>query len=335
MPHYERGARRSLKTRHFTLIALYGAILILLVVFKFVFDKEEPIPETFGSLEGRFTSDVSLEYGGKTLFYRENEITNYLLIGMDQTEIISSGYQNGGQADFLLVLSIDRRNHTVTPLMIDRDVMTPVTTYGVFGNAAGSRVMQICLAQAYSGTNVSGSMNTARAVTELLCGVKIDRCLVMDLGGIRLLNDAVGGVTVTVEDDLSVLDEALSKGATVHLTGNLAEHFVRGRMSVADGTNASRMRRQKVYLNALMDTMSAQMKTNDSFAGDVLGALSGHIQTDTPTETLLSEVSIYKDYTWQPLQALPGTHVTGEDGFAEFHADAEGVKQWVARTYFN
>lgn len=245
MSDYRRKSGRTIRLRNICMIMLYGLILAALVVGGLIWDRDEtPEPaESFGSLTGRFESDISLSYQGETVYYREHEITNYLLIGMDREGLEAAGYQDGGQADFLLIFSVDRRNRTITPVMIDRDTMTPVTTYGIFGNPAGTRTMQICLAQAFSGVNTSGSENTAKAVSGLLGGVKINRCLLMDLGGIARLNDSIGGVEVTLSDDLTALDPALEKGATVQLTGELAEHFVRGRITVADGTNASRMRR--------------------------------------------------------------------------------------------
>lgn len=326
--------KRHIRKRHICLVLLYALILAGILFGWVFFDDEEPAVESYGSLTGRFESDISVEYAGKTMYYRESEITNYLLIGMDREDMDPADYQDGGQADFLLMLSVDRVNRTITPVMIDRDTMTPVQTYGTFGNAAGTRTMQICLAQAYSGSGVSGSDNTSAAVSGLLYGVKIDRCLVMDLGGIVLLNDAVGGVTVTLEDDMTVLDPALVKGGTVHLTGELAEHFVRGRRTVADGTNAARMRRQSAYIDALVSQIRLKMAENDNFAKELMNILSGHMQSDTPENTLISEANAYGGYEWQPLQTLPGTHRTGEDGFAEFWPDEPALSEIIVDIWF-
>jgi len=330
-----RGSRkRHITKSHICLLLLYGIILAGIVLFWVFFDKEEPAAETFGSLDGRFESDISIVHNGNTLHYRESEITNYLLIGMDREYMSPVDFQDGGQADFLLMLSVDRVNRTITPLMIDRDTMTPVQTYGTFGNAAGTRTMQICLAQAYSGSGVTGSDNTSAAVSGLLYGVKIDRCIMLDLGGIVLLNDAIGGVTVTLEDDMTMLDPALIKGETVHLTGELAEHFVRGRMTVGDGTNAARMRRQSAYIDALVAQTRLQMAENENFVKDLMNILSGHMQSATPENTLISEANAYGSYEWQPLQTLPGTHRTGEDGFSEFWPDEPALSEIIVDIWF-
>lgn len=334
VPDYENGFRRTVKKRHIYFLALYGIILLALVAGGLIWGKTSG-QETFGSLAGRFESLITLNHNGKMLYYRENEITNYLLIGMDREELDSSSRQNGGQADFLLMLSIDRRYRTITPVMIDRDTMTQVTTYGIFGNAAGARTMQVCLAQAYSGEGVNGSENTARSVSGLLRGVKINRCLVMDLNGIALLNDAVGGVTVTITDDLTALDPSLKKGATVRLEGDLAEQFVRGRMTVADGTNASRMRRQQIYIDALVDRMEGLFRSDAAFLEEVFEKLSGHVESDITQNVLLGEVNAYGDYTWKGLRTLPGSHSLGADGFAEFWIDEAAALDMIADIWFD
>ncbi len=322
--------------RNIALVLLYGVILVVLILVGMYLDREEAAEETptFGSLEGRFTSDITLEYEGTPRYYRENEITNYLLIGMDREEMSVSDYQNGGQADFLLILSIDRRNRTVTPVMIDRDTMTGVDTYGVFGNPAGARIMQICLAQAYSGIHVSGSRNTANAVSNLLGGIKVDHYLLMNLGGIAVLNDAMGGIEVTLEDDFSAMDPTMQKGATIRLTGQQAEYFVRGRTTVADGTNRSRMNRQKTYIEAMARELEKRLAENEGFAEDVLEALSEHVESDASGNVLLNDFNMYSDYSWNALKMLSGEHRIGKDGFAEFWIDEQDVLGLVVDVWF-
>lgn len=332
MNQHRRG-KRPIRKRNLIMLALYAVILIVMVTSALVWDRPAT-EETFGSLEGRFDSDIELNYNQKTVHYREYEITNYLIIGMDRDELGFNGYQNGGQADFLLVLSIDRRNQTITPVMIDRDTMTPVTMYGIFGDVAGTRTMQVCLAQAFSGVDVTGSENTCRAVSGLLGGVKIDRCLLMDLNGIVLLNDAIGGVTVTLEDDLTALHPSLEKGETVKLVGELAEHFVRGRMTVADGTNESRMRRQQTYIEAMLEQMKLLIEEDDRKLEEVLNSMSGHVETSTDASILVAEADAYSSYEWKPMKMLPGWHRKGDDGFTEFWTDEPALMDIIVDVWF-
>lgn len=315
-------------------VLLWAAVLVVLLV---VLGKDEaPAPEpVFGSLEGRFESEITMELHGETLHYRENEITNYLIIGVDKEDVNQvTGYQSGGQADFLIVLSIDRIRRTITPVMLDRDAMVEMKTYGVFGHPAGTRVMQLCLAQAYSGVNTPGTVNTVETVEKLLQGIEIHHYVVMDMSAIPLVNDAIGGVEVMLKDDFTSYDPAMKAGATLRLMGKQAEFFVRGRMKVADGTNASRMARQQQYLTGMLDQFRRTVKGKQHKLNEILDAVGDHMSTDAGTNTLVHDVNAYDDYTWQPLQTLQGEHAIDEYGFAEFWVDETALKQLVAGIWF-
>lgn len=313
---------------------LLYAIVLAVLVFLLCQPEEAPEP-IFGSLEGRFVSDITMERDGKTLHYRENEITNYLLIGLDQENVTDiSGHQHGGQADFLVVLSIDRIRRTVTPVMLDRDTMVEMQTYGVFGHPSGTKVMQLCLAQAYSGINLPGSINTLQTVEKLLHGIKIAHYVVLDMAAIPLLNDALGGVEITLQDDFTMLDPQMVKGSTLRLMGRQAEFFVRGRMTVADGTNASRMARQQQYLSGLLRQFQQKINEDQNALMDIMNTLQGHMVSDALNETLLHDVNAYSGYTWQPLLTLSGRHAIDKYGFAEFWADEDALVQLVADVWF-
>ena len=323
------------------ILAIGGSILLWLLVLAVLLvflstDAEQQEPAAiFGNLEGRFTSDVTMELEGETLHYREHEITNYLIIGVDRENVSqTTGYQNGGQADFLLVLSIDRISRSITPVMLDRDAMVEMQTYGVFGHPAGTRVMQLCLAQAYSGINIPGSVNTVETVEKLLHGIDIHHYVVMDMTAIPLVNDAIGGVEVTLYDDFTSFDPAMTKGVTLRLMGRQAEFFVRGRMTVADGSNASRMARQQQYLSGLLTQFRRAVKGDQVKLNQVLDAVEGHMTSDATENILLHDVNAYDDYEWNAMRILSGEHTVDAYGFAEFWVDEAALKRLVADIWF-
>lgn len=316
-------------------VLLWVVALIVLLIVLGMDNKEVPEP-IFGSLEGRFESETIMDLDGKTLHYRENEITNYLFIGVDKADVTQvTGHQNGGQADFLVVLSIDRIRRIITPVMLDRDAMVEMKTYGVFGHPAGTRVMQLCLAQAYSGINIPGSVNTVETVEKLLHGIDIHHYVVLDMTAIPLVNDAIGGVEVTLEDDFTVYDPVMVEGATLRLMGDQAEFFVRGRMTVADGTNESRMGRQQQYLSGFLTQFRHSVKGNQAKLTSLFGILDGHMLSDASQNTLLHDINFYDDYEWTPMRTLEGEHAIDEYGFAEFWVDEEALKSLVADIWFD
>ena len=79
-----------------------------------------------------------------------------------------------GRADFLLLLTFDKKNRTISTLQIDRDTMTDIRVYGPFGDYTGIRETQICLSHAYGATAVENCENTVWAASRLLGNIPVD-----------------------------------------------------------------------------------------------------------------------------------------------------------------
>lgn len=321
-------------------LVVYASILAYVLVFAvLIFLKYEEGKQThepvYGSVENRFRSNIVLEHEGETYYYRQNEITNYLLIGLDNNNVNQiTAYQKAGQADFLVVLSIDRVNRTITPIMLDRDTMTEVQTYGIFGDPSGTKVMQLCLAQSYAPMSGYGGTNTVKSVEKLLHGIKIDHYVTLDIDAVPVMNDAVGGVEVTLQDDFSMYDPEMVAGETIRLEGKQAEFFVRGRMTVADGTNQSRMTRQKEYITSFIAQFQKASKEDPNKLAEILDKISEYMKTDASRDTLIYDAGAYGDYSWQTMKNLTGTHTVDEHRFAEFWVDTASLKELVLDIWF-
>ena len=90
--------------------------------------------------------------------------------------------------------------------------------------------------------------NTKNTVSSLLYGLNIDYYVAMHMDAISILNDAVGGVTVTVTEDFSQVDPTIHQGVMC-LNGEQALHYVRTRAEVGDQLNLNRMKRQREYMD--------------------------------------------------------------------------------------
>ena len=315
-------------------ILAYVLVFALLIFLKYEEGKQTHEP-VYGSVENRFRSNIVLEHEGENYYYRQNEITNYLLIGLDNNDVNQiTVYQKGGQADFLVVLSIDRVNRTITPIMLDRDTMTEVQTYGIFGDPSGTKVMQLCLAQSYAPMRGYGGTNTVKSVEKLLYGIKIDHYVTLDIDAVPVLNDVIGGVEVTLQDDFSMYDPEMIKGETIRLAGKQAEFFVRGRMTVADGTNLSRMTRQKEYITGFIAQLQKASEEDPNKLVEILDKISKYMETDASRDTLLHDAGAYEDYSWRTMKSLKGTHTIDEQRFAEFWVESASLKQLVLDTWF-
>lgn len=292
--------------------------------------------ESIGSLEGRFASEaLTMQYGGRTWTYRGRELTNLLLIGVDWEEsenTVSRRY--AGQADFLFLITIDRENKIVSTLQLDRDTMADIRVYGPFGDYTGIQKTQICLSHAYGKSDAQNCENTVWAVSRLLGGIPIDGYITLDMSGITALNDALGGVTVTLKEDFSALDPEMTKGATLTLRGMQAEIFVRSRMDVGDGTNVSRMQRQHTFIRSAEELLVQRMNEDMNYAGTLYDTLAGHMTTNIERGWLINKAYECRDYRRPETKMLAGGHCIGTDGFMEFHADEDALNALLTEMLF-
>ncbi len=289
-----------------------------------------------GDLKGRFEEPRIVEYKGKKYQYRTDLLT-ILLAGIDRTEQQAeeaSGFRNGGQADFLSLLIIDPKKETVTPLQIDRDTMTEITVLGILGNVAGTRNAQICLSHGFGDGKMQSGQFTAEAVSKLLFGVNVDFFMTIQLEGIGQINDALGGVPVTIEDDFSAMDPTMVPGATLTLHGKQAEYFVRSRMNIGVGTNESRMVRQRQYLNNAGELLDLRMQENPNFVGKLFDSLGEYLVTDLSRGRMINEAYGSRNYRRNDIITPKGEHVEGEDGFVEFHVDQSALEELVLAIFF-
>ncbi len=311
------------------------AAVVLAAVLLFVggswLEKRAQKPETRTELPQG--NQETVEVDGVT-YRKKDDLTVILAMGIDHETQDAYAYREAGQADFLRLIVLDGENKTVQQLQIDRDTITPVTVLGVLGDRYDPVNQQISLGYAFGDGRQSSCEVTVEAVENLLGGQKIDQYLSLGLDGISTLNDLVGGVTVTLEDDFSAIDPSMTKGTTLTLHGDQAEIFVRTRRSIGVGTNEARMTRQEQYIQQLSTLLDEKMHEDKNFALTAYDAMEPYLYTNIPKGQLANEAWAAKDY--QRLETIKpeGTHQVGDDGFMEFYPDAESLQQAVLQLFY-
>ena len=329
-----RSERQAMVRRNLLILVLVVLAVVIAYAVWQHFDEANQV-QPRGSLNENIGQRKRVEYQGKTYAERTN-LTTLLFMGIDRdTDDESYSARQGGQADFILLVVIDHSNRVVSQLQIDRDTMTQVEVYGVLGNPVGTQNLQISLSHGYGDTPEENCANAVMAVQNLLEGVKIDYYMALNMGAIGKVNHALGGVTVTLEDDLTALDPQMSKGATLCLTDEQAELFLHSRMSVGEGTNAERMKRHRVYMQAAVETLRARLRESVNFAGEFFDALEKDMTANITRGKLMNEANLSYNYEVLPLATLPGEHVVGKDGFMEFHAAEGAATDWVMQTFYD
>lgn len=272
-------------------------------------------------------------YNGTAYAKREN-LETVLLLGVDKFEgETPEGYLNNQQADFLLLLVMDKENETCTPIQLNRDTMTQIQILGVTGEPAGTFTGQLALAHTYGSGEEDSCENTVLAVENLLYGVGIDHYVSLTMDGVALLNDLVGGVTVEVLDDFSGIDDTLVQGETVTLQGQQSLTYVRSRGGMEDSSNLRRMERQRQYLSALQQQLKAAVQQEDGFTLDALLQLNEYMVSDCTVNQLSDLGDSLAAYQVSDILTTPGDAQEGEE-FMEFTVDEAALQQLVMDVFY-
>ena len=277
-------------------------------------------------------------------YYRYNRgILSYLFIGTDDSgnDIVAEdeGYR-GRMADFLLLMVVDVQRGKYGFLQINRDTITEVERPdNVEGKDLGAMDLQICLSHWYGANEQESNENTELAVCNLLGEMDhLDGYYTLHMSDVDRLNAAVGGVEVTIEDDFTGADPTLVEGETVVLNDTQAQNYVRARMSVGDGENTSRMRRQRTYMKGFLDKAMQKLKADPGFVEDLFDDLEDIADTDISRGDISVIAETMRTGESQGVLQIKGKTKIGEtqgDGvkYTEFYANPKSILKQMKKLY--
>jgi LCP family protein required for cell wall assembly len=123
---------------------------------------------------------------------------------------------------------------------------------------------------------------------EALTNVRMDHYLEIDFSGFARLVDALGGVTVTTDEDIDDDKSRLRLPAgTHHLNGTQALGLARTRYGLAQGSDLARIELQHKLVRALLEQISsAGLLTDPARLYRIADAVTGSITTDTGLDSL-------------------------------------------------
>ena len=285
------------------------------------------------SSESEWETAEYVEYQGK-LYTIRNDVDTFLIMGVDQfsNAAPSHSYNNDQCADFLLLLVIDHGTGRCSAIQINRDTMTGISVLGIGGKKVGTVTQQITLAHTYGTGGQDSCRNTARAVSGLLNGLSVDHYGCFSMDAVAVLNDLVGGVTLTVEEDLTAIHPSFVKGQTITLASEQALLYVRHRSELQDSSNASRMRRQEQYMQALYASVLDYIEENDSFPTEVVASLSNYTTSDCSVNDLEKMIDILTTYERGSVYHLDGNYSVGE--YVEFYPNEDELKQLIVELFY-
>ena len=148
-----------------------------------------------------------VKHNGVIYDYNEDIIT-FLVMGIDKMdEEVKQVYGEiaGGQADAIFLLVFNPHDKTTKVIGINRNTMTDIEIYDEYGNYMTTYKAQIAVQHGF-GDGVEGSCELEkRAVSNLFYQLPIHGYAAINMSAIETINDAVGGVEVTPEEDFSTI----------------------------------------------------------------------------------------------------------------------------------
>ena len=316
------------------LIAVIGGGLFVVSYWEKLEQTREA--EAISAYETGTAQPLQVYYQGRWYRLRDG-LETCLVLGIDKFSDYMDNFGEGDllndlQSDVLLLLIEDKQASTWTALQLNRDTMCEIRRLGFSGEKTGTRFQQLALSHTYGSGGKDSCRNSVKAVSRLLYDVPIDHYYAVTMDAIPVLNDLVGGVTVHVNDDLTAVDPVLIKDTDVTLHGDQALHFVRARMTVADGTNLSRMNRQRVFLDALYPQMKSCLQNDSRFALRMANGLAKYSVSDLIPEELAKYAERLKDEEFKGIQTTSGEAIEGEK-YIEFYLNETALKESVLRLF--
>jgi anionic cell wall polymer biosynthesis LytR-Cps2A-Psr (LCP) family protein len=151
----------------------------------------------------------------------------------------------------------------------------------------------------------------------------------MDIAAIPELNDAIGGVTLTLPEDFTKMDPQFVMNSPVTLDGKQAETYLRYLDANIEFSNQERMERQFRYITALFEAMKNMGEDNQE---DMYSLMEEHVLTTLSEEEINTFLSL--NLTDSEMKIIPGEWVKGETR-DEYYVNEELKRMVIEDFYVN
>lgn len=276
-----------------------------------------------------------VRYDGKIYEYNEDILT-FLVMGIDKEGKVkeSKDAVSGGQADALFLVVANPDKKSIEVIAVNRDTMTEIQMYGY--NENNQKVVAQIAAQHGFGDGLEKSCELTRdAVSKLFYDLPIHGYVSINMGAISRLNDAIGGVNVTVLEDMTKVKKSWSEGTDITLEGKDAYTYIRWRNMNEFESSRNRLARQKQYVGAFVNKAKEATKQDITLPITLYSELSKYMVTDIKAEEVAYLVSQLLDYEFKAdaIYTLEGTTQMGEK-HEEFYPDKDALKQLMIDVFY-
>ena len=274
---------------------------------------------------------------GNMYQYRDDVVT-VLLMGIDYNADPSRWSDdvksNGGNADVIALAILDTAANELCILNIPRDTMARVLAVDAEGNYKDTLFTNITTAHSYGDGGTLSCELTVEAVSNLLYGIPINRYAAISYSALATLNQAIGGLEITLERDYTNINAAFTEGASVRLTDYQLKRMVVYRdHSELEGAYERGLRDMSV-MQALFEQCKELVKEDPGAVLTLYGKLADYITTDLRLDEIsyLAQQTVKNDFSAERVIAMQGEAVAGEK-YVEFYPDEQWLHDFVAEQF--
>lgn len=323
-----------MKNKYKILIVLLVAAVAVIVVAAFVLLGGKKTKATVNDTQSAQNENY-VSYNGKK-YRKKDNIRTYLFMGIDKDGTVAEAEDavSGGQSDAMFLIIIDMKEKNMSILSINRNTMTDIDIYDKDDNFLETKEMQICLQHGFGDGMRTSCQRSVEAVSNLLYGQSIDGYLAMNMDGMIQLNDAVGGVTLEVMDDLTDASRGvnLTKGETVTLSGSEAYVYLRSRDINEFDSASQRLNRQMQYIQAFIKQIKEEASGSPDKLISAYNSIQDYIITNTDIPGLIKKGMKY-GYSESDMYTIPGETQMG-DVYEEYIVDQDALYELVLDLFY-
>lgn len=338
--HHHRKSRHQRKKQKMLILGLTAAVIFVGLAATVVVNKLKE--QKNYHVTGANSVDVGAgyrytEYNGKKYQYN-NRVTTLLYAGLDSFDELkqTATYGDKARADSIMLIVLDEVSKKMSVVAINRDTMTEVHRFSRKGDDLGVYVTHLGYAYTNGDGGEASCENLKTAVSTLFNNLPIDGYMVSNQTSIVMINDLVGGVTVTVpNDDLAAKYPELTTGNVVTLDESNVRAYVQQRDTAVDFSNEGRIERQKSFVLSFMDEFGTMVKEDASSVWDSLEACSDWMQTDITKNKYLSLADAFSNTNLTPdsYYILEGEDQLGEL-HDEFYYDEDALQELIIKLFY-
>lgn len=281
------------------------------------------------------------------IVYEYNEdCLNFLLMGIDRGgKLVETTDWSAGQADTIFLISLNPTEKKISVIGIPRNAMVDLEIYNKEKECIDTIYNQICLQYGYAGGGELGLQKMKESVSGLFYDLPIHGSCAVSFDAISVVTDSLGGITVTVPDDMTAYNKNYSAGSKVTLSGKNVMPYLRYRDNAELGSPTTRLSRQKEFMKMAISTAVQEAKKNPAIVKEIYESIIPYMNTDITLDKAVYLVAQSLDYsvTESSFYQLTGEDrrvdfdksQTETDFYDDYYLDEEYLKKTLIEVFYH